>query len=113
MLLNIVLETATHSPASRTVTAKVFERSAKVRNDVRLIARGYCEGCCKRAPFVGSDGQPFLEVHHVDPLAAGGFDSIESVIALCPNCHRKAHLAKDATTFNKRLRAIAKQRVKL
>lgn len=31
------------------------------------------------------------EVHHKVPLSAGGDDTVENAIALCPNCHRKAH----------------------
>lgn len=34
-------------------------------------------------------GQPFLEVHHIHYLSNGGNDTIDNVIALCPNCHRK------------------------
>ena len=43
------------------------------------------------APFKLPDGTPFLEVHHVIPLAKRGEDTIENTIALCPNCHRGAH----------------------
>lgn len=35
---------------------------------------------------------PFLEVHHVKWLAKGGSDTVNNVVALCPNCHRKMHL---------------------
>jgi 5-methylcytosine-specific restriction endonuclease McrA len=29
--------------------------------------------------------------HHVKQLAHGGEDTVENAIAVCPNCHRKAH----------------------
>ncbi|MFU8787539.1 MAG: HNH endonuclease [Methylobacter sp.] len=32
-----------------------------------------------------------MEVHHIVPLSQGGEDTIEYVVALCPNCHRKRH----------------------
>jgi len=32
----------------------------------------------------------------VKPLAEGGSDTILNAAALCPNCHRAAHLAVDA-----------------
>ena len=38
------------------------------------------------------DGRLFLETHHVVPLAEGGADSLDNVVALCPNHHREAHL---------------------
>jgi HNH endonuclease len=56
-----------------------------------------CEAdfCMNRKPFIRSDGSPFLEVHHRLPLARGGLDTVENAIALCPNCHRKAHYGDD------------------
>ncbi|MBC8673865.1 HNH endonuclease [Aeromonas hydrophila] len=45
-----------------------------------------------KAPFNRvSDGTPYLEVHHIQPLANGGEDTIQNTMALCPNCHRKRH----------------------
>ncbi|SFB88291.1 HNH endonuclease [Marinospirillum celere] len=50
------------------------------------------QACGTPAPFNRkSDGTPYLEVHHKTPLALGGEDTVENAIALCPNCHRKAH----------------------
>ena len=37
------------------------------------------------------DNTPYLEVHHKIRLSDGGEDTIDNVVALCPNCHRKAH----------------------
>ncbi|MEN6336977.1 MAG: HNH endonuclease signature motif containing protein [Phycisphaerales bacterium] len=65
-----------------------------------LRANGVCEACGCRAPFIRiSDGTPYLEIHHILPLADGGDDTIENATALCPNCHRRAHYAGDAVTF--------------
>jgi 5-methylcytosine-specific restriction endonuclease McrA len=59
---------------------------------VRRKANGICLDCNKPAPFVvRGTGEPYLEIHHIIPLASGGDDSIENTIALCPNCHRKRH----------------------
>ena len=58
-------------------------------------ANGICQRCRNNAPFLrDSDGLPYLEVHHKTPLAEGGLDMVENAIALCPNCHRHAHLGK-------------------
>lgn len=55
-------------------------------------ANGVCECCKKPAPFNrASDNTPYLEVHHKIQLADGGPDTITNTIAVCPNCHRKAH----------------------
>ncbi|MCL2015121.1 MAG: HNH endonuclease [Defluviitaleaceae bacterium] len=45
-------------------------------------------------------GQPYLEIHHFIPREfANDFDAsievLSNYIALCPNCHRKIHLAVD------------------
>jgi hypothetical protein len=32
-----------------------------------------------------------FEIHHLDPLADGGSDSADNLIALCPNCHTLHH----------------------
>ena len=40
-------------------------------------------------------GEPYLEAHHVIRLADGGKDTIDNVVAICPNCHRKVHVLDD------------------
>ena len=76
---------------SKVISSIVYERSAKVKELTLKRARGFCELCAHSAPFVGFDGNPYLEVHHVSPLSQGGCDELENTIALCPNCHRKTH----------------------
>lgn len=88
--------------AERLVSIRM--RSAAIKTYALTRANGVCEGCAAPAPFESKRG-PFLEVHHVDRLADGGPDHPSSVIALCPNCHRKAHYAKDAMGFNAVLKA--------
>ncbi len=69
-----------------------FKRNPDVVVEVLLRANGICERCNKPAPFIRiSDNTPYLEVHHLEPLAAGGGDTTENAIALCPNCHRELH----------------------
>jgi hypothetical protein len=76
------------------VVTSVFVRNPDVVAEVLFQAKGHCQQCMKPAPFLrGSDGTPYLEVHHRVPLAIGGEDTIFNAIALCPNCHRAAHYA--------------------
>jgi len=42
-------------------------------------------------PIAQARGTPYLEVHHRVPLAENGEDTVENAVAICPNCHRKAH----------------------
>ena len=92
----------TASVAERIVNVRV--RSTAIKAYALLRSGGMCEGCRKAAPFETKKG-PFLEVHHVDRLADGGPDDPRRVIALCPNCHRQAHYAKNAQQFNDSLKA--------
>lgn len=86
-----------------------YARSSAIRAYALKRAAGKCEACGKPAPFTKPDGDPFLEVHHIERLADGGPDAPEAVIALCPNCHRRAHHAGDAEAFNQGLRAQVRQ----
>jgi 5-methylcytosine-specific restriction endonuclease McrA len=88
------------------VQRKVLARATA--EAIRLFAlkraHGLCEGCKGDAPFQRKDGSPFLEVHHVTRKSDNGSDHPANVIALCPNCHRRAHYAHDSATFNEHLR---------
>lgn len=86
-------------PSAITSTTKTFVRDPAVKAWVLQIANGVCEGCDGPAPFVGRDGLPFLEVHHVVPLASHGSDTTINAVALCPNCHRRCHLSGDRDEF--------------
>ena len=69
-----------------------YERNPDVVAEVLIQAKGICQACKQPAPFLKkSNGEPFLEVHHVKRLADGGEDTVENAIAVCPNCHRHAH----------------------
>ncbi|MEZ8028974.1 HNH endonuclease [Enterovibrio norvegicus] len=77
---------------SKVVEAVVYSRSPEVVAETLERANGVCEECGEDAPFNRkSDGSPYLEVHHVIPLSQSGLDLLSNTIALCPNCHRKAH----------------------
>lgn len=79
-------------PRKVVVTKTVFIRDPDVVAEALLRASGKCEECASPAPFIRkADGHPYLEVHHKIPLAGGGRDTMDNVLALCPNCHRKAH----------------------
>jgi 5-methylcytosine-specific restriction endonuclease McrA len=81
-------------------------RSLAIRLYVLRRADGYCEYCEYEAPFYKSDGTPYLEPHHTTRLADDGPDHPSHVIALCPNCHRRAHHAGNAKAFNSELKAL-------
>jgi hypothetical protein len=89
--------------------ANYFSRSRRIHAFVMARAYGYCEACAASAPFLKFDGSPYLEPHHTTRLADEGPDHPATVIALCPNCHRKAHSSQDKAAFNAKLRKKARQ----
>ena len=87
-----------------------YNRSQAIRLYALKRANGICEACKKEAPFKTKEDKPFLEVHHIGKLIDGGADDPEWVIALCPNCHRKAHYSKESVKFNDMLQKIIEQK---
>jgi len=87
----------------RTRSAVTRIRSRAIRLYVLRRANGRCEGCGLPGPFRTIDSHIYLEPHHTHRLADGGPDHPSRVIALCPNCHRRAHYSEDARVFNRSL----------
>jgi hypothetical protein len=86
-----------------------FRRSAEVAAWTLYHANGVCALCEQPAPFFSKYGQPYLEVHHVQPLGAGGPDTVDNVVALCPNCHRRAHFSKETGAIQAKLASLVRQ----
>jgi hypothetical protein len=93
---------------TRRVTYRV--RLDTIRRYVLARANGFCEACGCPAPFRLPRGSPYLEPHHIGQLSEDGADDPRVVLAVCPNCHRRAHLSHDARRFKitllKRVRQI-------
>ncbi|SEM53269.1 HNH endonuclease [Halomonas caseinilytica] len=71
-----------------------WKRDTEVMVAAKERAGYRCEypGCTWR-PFRDAAGYSYVETHHIVPLAVGGPDSLENCAALCPGCHRRAHLS--------------------
>lgn len=89
------------TPAGR--KRNVWKRSQIIRLYVLERANGNCEGCGARAPFLTQEREPYLEPHHIRRLSDGGPDDPRWMVAVCPNCHRRAHYSADAEPFNRSL----------
>lgn len=90
-------------PKSTTSTVTQYVRDASVKAWVLKQAKGQCECCQEQAPFLGSDGLPYLEVHHVRKLADKGSDTTSNAVAVCPNCHRELHYGEQAKKLAEKL----------
>jgi 5-methylcytosine-specific restriction protein A len=94
------------NPPSRAgAPATSYERLPGVIAWTLRNAGGVCELCKANAPFLRSAGEPYLEVHHVVPLAKSGRDAVDNAVALCPNCHRRCHHSTDANACATKLYA--------
>jgi hypothetical protein len=81
-----------------------FIRDPEVVAWVRKQSNFHCELCGESAPFKSEATKlPYLEVHHVVPLADDGPDTHDNAVALCPNCHRRCHLSTDSATATNEL----------
>jgi len=86
------LKNSTKTPEKIYVTSVGYRRNADVIIEALDRAKGVCECCHSKAPFVRKkDNSPYLEVHHKVMLSKGGEDTLENAIVLCPNCHREMH----------------------
>lgn len=87
--------TANRSNGSRKVVSTQYDRNPWVSENAKRLANGFCQLCDQLAPFIKSNGEPYLETHHIVWLAKGGEDTPQNTVALCPNCHRKMHVLND------------------
>ena len=78
--------------SKQTTTTPYFCRDQNIVELVKRQAKGCCALCGQEAPFKNTQGEPYLEVHHIIWLSQGGEDSLANTVALCPNCHRKMHV---------------------
>ncbi len=106
-LRGLALQSPPAGLTAKETRRNAYHRSEAVRVYVLRRAGGICEGCGQLAPFVTKAGRPYLEPHHTRRLSDGGPDHPAWVIAVCPNCHRRAHHAEDAAEFNGGLMATA------
>jgi 5-methylcytosine-specific restriction enzyme A len=92
----------------RTSTTVIYERDPHVSELAKRFAGGVCQLCDNPAPFEDKKGNPYLESHHIQWLSRDGRDDIENCIALCPSCHRRAHVLDLEEDINK-LKVRAKE----
>jgi len=104
----LAIASSSSSSRAKKTSSLYRKRSEAVRRYVLRRAGGTCEACGEVGPFLAG-GMPFLEPHHTVRLADKGPDHPSSIIALCPNCHRRAHSSDDKEVFNGRLKRMLKR----
>jgi 5-methylcytosine-specific restriction protein A len=79
------------------------QRSNEIKAYVLKRANGICELTGSSAPFVKSNGEPFLEVHHIKRLSDGGLDHPANCSAITPNAHREIHYGAHGAALDEKL----------
>jgi len=103
----------TRSPLRKEITSNGYVRSPEVVAWVQENAKGICESCGKKGPFMTSNNELYLEVHHVHFLFEGGADTIENAVAVCPNCHKGFHFSMDKENLTEQLYQNVKRLLKV
>ena len=91
----------------RLVSHYRIERSDKIRNaKVKVFTEKHGAVLCENCTFsfeekYGERGKGFIEVHHIQPLAAllpNAITKLSDLLLLCSNCHRMVHRKKPLLT---------------
>lgn len=82
------------------------QRSDRIKEYVLKRANGICELTGNVAPFKKENGEPYLEVHHINRLSDGGIDHPVNCAAITPNAHREIHYGIDGKVLDKNLANI-------
>jgi 5-methylcytosine-specific restriction protein A len=85
-------------PDRASVVVQAIKRDNRVRAHAIKRARGKCEYCNVQG-FATTNGRFYVEAHHIIALCDAGRDTVDNVIALCPQHHRQAHYGKDAESL--------------
>jgi 5-methylcytosine-specific restriction endonuclease McrA len=92
-------------------SGQAYRRDIRVREAVLEFANGRCERCGQEG-FLTASGERYLETHHVIGVAERGPDTVDNVIAVCPNCHRQAHFAADRIHVERDFMEAIRRRVR-
>jgi 5-methylcytosine-specific restriction protein A len=95
-------------PDRANVVVQVIKRDNRVRAHAIKRAKGKCEYCNVRG-FPTTNGGFYVEAHHIIALCDSGCDTVDNVIALCPQHHRQAHYGRDAESLESEFIKILKK----
>lgn len=76
-----------------------YPRSLAESSAAKAKSQWHCEYDYNHQTFIGKDGHPYVEAHHLIPMAQQDFfelniDIAPNIVALCPTCHRNIHFGQ-------------------
>lgn len=78
-------------PKMTAALVKKWERDAILCDLLKEYRGAKCQICDYF--FIKKDGEPYVEVHHLEQLSNGGLNICSNLLVLCANCHRAFHYA--------------------
>jgi len=100
--LDAIDDIGTDTPNRVNTSGLTYARDPRIREAVKRRAGGTCEFCGELG-FKCSNGERYVECHHIIALADQGADRMTNVIALCPNHHREAHFGERQAALEKEM----------
>ena len=94
--LEDVLDYDATPTAPARITSQAHRRNPKIASKALHDAKYECEIDPTHQLFVSRAGKPFVEAHHLIPVAATpilgvNLDFADNICSLCPHCHRAIH----------------------
>jgi 5-methylcytosine-specific restriction enzyme A len=86
------------------------KRSNIIKEYVLKRANGICELTNTEAPFFKNNGEPYLEVHHINRLSDGGLDHPSNCAAISPNSHKEIHFGIKGKELDQKLAKLVAQK---
>lgn len=87
---------------------KKYKRNPLKAKRSIVLSKFKCNINDNHISFESKNSKPYMEAHHLIPMAAQdkfdiSLDVDANIICLCPNCHRKLHYGNDITNELKKL----------
>lgn len=81
---------------------KRYKTNARISKTAIDMQEYKCLYNFEHKTFISKLGKPYMEAHHLIPMAAQkdfdiNIDRVENIISICPICHSAIHLGDDAT----------------
>lgn len=88
------------------------KESVAVANSQKVLVEFKCEvPGCEHPSFQTDANEPYVEAHHIIPLADGGEDTLENLICICPTHHAEAHLGVERDKLKSKILQYRKSRL--
>lgn len=108
-----VVEISRAEPQRREYLIETFARNRGWVAEAKNRFGVYCMSQDCKNTFNKPDGTPYIEVHHIIPMADGGEDGLWNLAVLCAHHHRMAHFSAPETCLALQNKLLAETQARL